>query len=64
MAGNSGRTKSNKQHEHNALAVAALQRDLKRIGGEDFVVALHHFTHRGRTWTTSRQSWSGANSRK
>jgi bacterial leucyl aminopeptidase len=38
----------NKQHEHNALAVAALQRGLERIGGEDFVVALHHFTHRGR----------------
>ncbi|HEX5913161.1 MAG TPA: M28 family peptidase, partial [Rubrobacter sp.] len=36
------------EHEHNALAVAALQRDLERIGGEDFVVALHRFTHGGR----------------
>ena len=37
------------QHEHNALAVAALLRDLERIGGEDFLVALHRFTHEGRT---------------
>lgn len=33
------------EHEHNALAVAALQRDLERTGGEDFVVALHRFIH-------------------
>jgi hypothetical protein len=32
------------QHEHNALAVAALLLDLERIGG-DFSVALHRFTH-------------------
>jgi bacterial leucyl aminopeptidase len=37
------------QHEHNALAVAALVLDLERIGGEDFLVALHRFTHEGRT---------------
>jgi Zn-dependent M28 family amino/carboxypeptidase len=35
------------QHEHNALAVEALRQDLKRIGGEDFMVALHRFTHEG-----------------
>jgi bacterial leucyl aminopeptidase len=33
------------QHEHNALTVAALQLDLERIGGDDFLVALHRFTH-------------------
>jgi bacterial leucyl aminopeptidase len=37
------------QHEHNALAVAALLLDLEGIGGEDFLVALHRFTHEGRT---------------
>ncbi len=37
------------QHEHNALAVAALLLDLEGIGGEDFSVALHRFTHEGRT---------------
>jgi bacterial leucyl aminopeptidase len=37
------------QHEHNALAVAALLLDLERIGGDDFLVALHRFTHEGRT---------------
>jgi bacterial leucyl aminopeptidase len=36
------------QHEHNALAVAALRQDLKRIGGDDFLVTLHQFTHEGR----------------
>ena len=36
------------QHEHNALAVKALRQDLKRIGGDDFLVALHQFTHEGR----------------
>jgi hypothetical protein len=35
------------QHEHNALAVEVLRQDLKRIGGEDFMVALHRFTHEG-----------------
>jgi bacterial leucyl aminopeptidase len=35
------------EHEHNALAVEALRQDLKRIGGQDFVVALHRFTHEG-----------------
>jgi bacterial leucyl aminopeptidase len=37
------------QHEHNALAVEALLLDLERIGGDDFLVALHQFTHEGRT---------------
>jgi hypothetical protein len=37
------------QHEHNALAVATLLLDLERIGGDDFLVALHRFTHEGRT---------------
>jgi Zn-dependent M28 family amino/carboxypeptidase len=32
------------QHEHNALAVAILARDLERIGGDDFSVRLHRFT--------------------
>jgi bacterial leucyl aminopeptidase len=32
------------QHEHNALAVAALALDLERIGGDDFSVRLHRFT--------------------
>ena len=36
------------QHEHNAWAVEALRLDLESIGGEDFVIALHHFTHEGR----------------
>jgi bacterial leucyl aminopeptidase len=36
------------QHEHNALAVAALLLDLEGIGGDDFLVALHRFTHEGR----------------
>jgi leucyl aminopeptidase len=36
------------QHEHNALAVAALLLDLERIGGDDFLVALHRFTHERR----------------
>jgi bacterial leucyl aminopeptidase len=32
------------QHEHNALAVAALALDLEGIGGDDFSVRLHPFT--------------------
>ncbi|CAA9448141.1 Bacterial leucyl aminopeptidase [uncultured Rubrobacteraceae bacterium] len=36
------------QHEHNALAVAALALDLEEIGGGDFQVSLHRFTHEGR----------------
>jgi bacterial leucyl aminopeptidase len=32
------------QHEHNALAVAALALDLERTGGDDFSVRLHRFT--------------------
>jgi leucyl aminopeptidase len=32
------------QHEHNALAVAALALDLEGIGGDDFSVRLHRFT--------------------
>jgi leucyl aminopeptidase len=32
------------QHEHNALAVAALALDLEEIGGDDFSVRLHRFT--------------------
>ncbi len=36
------------QHGHNALAVAALLQDLERIGGDDFLVALHRFTHERR----------------
>ncbi len=32
------------QHEHNALAVAALALDLEEIGGDDFLVSLHRFT--------------------
>jgi bacterial leucyl aminopeptidase len=33
------------QHGHNALAVEALLLDLEGIGGDDFSVALHPFTH-------------------
>jgi hypothetical protein len=36
------------QHEHNALAVEALAVDLEEIGGGDFQVSLHRFTHEGR----------------
>ena len=36
------------QHEHNALAVEALRQDLEIIGDDDFLVALHRFTHEGR----------------
>lgn len=36
------------QHEHNALAVADLLDDLKRIGDGMFLVGLHRFTHEGR----------------
>ena len=35
------------QHEHNALAVATLLLDLEGIGGDDFSVGLHRFTHEG-----------------
>ena len=35
------------QHQHNALAVATLLQDLEGIGGEDFLVSLHRFTHEG-----------------
>jgi len=31
------------QHEHNALAVAALAQDLEQIGGDDFLVSLDEF---------------------
>ena len=36
------------QHEHNALTVAGLLLDLERIGGDDFSVRLHRFTHERR----------------
>ncbi len=36
------------QHEDNARAVATLVADLEKIGGGEFLVGLHRFTHEGR----------------